>query len=113
MNQLTENSYPNSLPEVNEYEKFSETLKALSHPVRLKIMQLLLSDKICVNEIVKRLDVPQSIISQHLSILRNRGILVRQKKGTRTWYMISDDLAMVITNFLNGRDESRYKLKSY
>jgi len=82
------------------YERSSEILKALSHPVRLKILQVLLNNQICVSEIVTNLKLPQAIISHHLSVLRNKQVLTSQKKGTRIWYMINDDLSKEITSYL-------------
>jgi ArsR family transcriptional regulator len=73
------------------YEEGSGVLKALGHPVRLKIVEGLLSRDECnVQKMVKALGLPQSTISQHLGILRSRGILRIRKEGTKSCYRISD-----------------------
>ena len=72
------------------YEKVSETLKALAHPARLKIVAGLLKDECNVGQIQKALKLPQSTISQHLRILKNAGIIKGRKEGTKTCYRVID-----------------------
>jgi ArsR family transcriptional regulator len=75
------------------YKDESEMLKALAHPVRLQIIQIIIGlreDECCVTAIQKRLDMPQSTISQHLQILRNRGIIEGNKKGVEVCYRVID-----------------------
>lgn len=75
-----------------DYEKKSELLKALGHPVRLRIVEGLLSNSECnVNDMVVRLGLPQSTVSQHLSILRHRGIIAPRKEGVQVCYRVIDD----------------------
>jgi len=74
-----------------DLEKDSETLKALGHPIRLKIVVGLLGSDGCnVNKIVSRLKIPQSTVSQHLAKLRHAHILVPIKEGVNTCYCIKD-----------------------
>ena len=75
-----------------DYEKYSEMLKALGHPIRLKIVEGLLDKEECnVTRIVNALNVPQSTVSQHLSILKSRGIISSQKKGVENCYSVNDE----------------------
>jgi ArsR family transcriptional regulator len=71
-------------------EDTAELLKALAHPVRLKIIGYLASGKKCVKHIWEALDLPQPNVSQHLSILRNRGILGYKREGSIVCYYIRD-----------------------
>lgn len=69
----------------------SELLKALGHPLRLKIVMGLLEAAECnVNTIVARLGIPQSTASQHLGILKHRGIIAPRKEGVKTCYRVVD-----------------------
>lgn len=69
----------------------SELLKALGHPVRLKIVAgLLLKNECNVNKIVKALGLPQSTVSQHLALLKSRGIVQIRKEGVRICYRLAD-----------------------
>jgi len=72
-------------------EESSEIFKALAHPVRLEIITGLLKDECNVAQIQKRLGLPQSTISQHLRILRDRGIIKARQEGTRRCYKIVDN----------------------
>ncbi len=79
-----------------DYKNESEILKAIANPVRLQIITTLMKiansgeEKCSVNDIQRSLDLPQSTISQQLSILKSRGIIVGKKYGTRTCYKIID-----------------------
>jgi len=72
------------------YEEISETLKALAHPARLRIVLGLLKDECNVAQIQKVLGLPQSTISQHLRILKNAGIIKGRKEGTKICYRVID-----------------------
>jgi len=72
------------------YEKVSETLKALGHPARLKIVAGLLKDECNVAQIQKVLRLPQSTISQHLRILKNAGIIKGRREANKTCYSVID-----------------------
>ena len=65
-------------------------LKAMSHPLRLKILCVLGTNKISVQEIVEQVGTSQSNISQHLAILREKDILGFKKEANRVYYFIDD-----------------------
>lgn len=72
-------------------EKDSEILKALSNPIRLKIVAGLMEHDGCnVSKMVDKLEISQSNVSQHLAILRRIGILKATRKGTTTCFSIED-----------------------
>ena len=67
----------------------TEVMRALAHPVRLKILEFLDQNKnIQVNQIYNTLKIEQSIASQHLRILKNAGVLVADKDGKYMHYAI-------------------------
>jgi len=69
----------------------SRSLKAMAHPLRLKILCVLgSSSEVSVQEIVEQVGTSQSNISQHLSILRDKGILASRKDANKVYYRISD-----------------------
>lgn len=92
-----------------EFEQYSEILKAISHPVRLQILQVLLNGSKCVTDIVSSLDLPQAIVSHHLGVLRNGGVLNRRKEGTRIWYGINCEFSKTITSYLAREIHTRTK----
>lgn len=65
-------------------------LKAMSHPLRLKILCTLGSNRVSVQEIVEHVGTTQSNISQHLGILRDKGILACKKDANRVYYYVDD-----------------------
>jgi len=86
-----------------DYEAFSEMLKALAHPARLKIVSGLVADECNVGQIQRRLGLPQSTISQHLAILKKAGIIRGRREGTRTCYRVIDARARRILDMVEGR----------
>ena len=69
----------------------SRSLKAMAHPLRLKILCILGgSNEVSVQDIVDYVGTSQSNISQHLSILRDKGILTARKDANKVFYRISD-----------------------
>jgi len=85
------------------YEQISETLKALAHPARLKIVVGLLKDECNVAQIQKVLGLPQSTISQHLRTLKNAGIIKGRKEGTKTCYRVIDAQVRKILEIIKGK----------
>lgn len=70
----------------------SRSLKAMAHPLRLKILCILgTSGEVSVQDIVDQVGSSQSNISQHLSILRDKGILNSRKEANKVFYSICDD----------------------
>ena len=73
-----------------DIEKASRSLKAMSHPLRLKILCTLGNQEVSVQEIVEQVGTSQSNISQHLAILRDKGILASRKDANRVYYRVGD-----------------------
>lgn len=69
-------------------ENFSEILKAMAHPVRLMILRELLRNPRCVTAIHEILDVRQPNISQHLTILKNSGLVRADRDGSYRCYYL-------------------------
>ncbi len=82
------------------FEETSRVLKVLGHPVRLEIVHNLMRDECNVNNIVKRLNIPQSTVSQHLRILQDRGIITPRKEGVITCYSVVDERVRQIVEIL-------------
>ena len=69
----------------------SRSMKAMAHPLRLKILCILGGNtEVSVQDIVEQVGTSQSNISQHLSILRDKGILAARKDANKVYYRISD-----------------------
>ena len=69
-------------------ENAAEVFKALAHPIRLRIINFLIDGEKCVSDIIKAVGGKQSITSQHLNMMRGRGILSCRRKGAMVYYHI-------------------------
>jgi ArsR family transcriptional regulator len=74
-----------------DINRAARCLKAMSHPLRLKILCVLGTESISVQDIVKQVGTSQSNISQHLAILREKDILAYKKEANRVYYYIDDE----------------------
>ena len=83
-----------------DYEKNSKIFKALAHPLRLKMVEMLLDDECCVTDVSNALGMPQSTSSQHISILKNAGVVFPKKYGTRTCYFVNEGIVTDILKIL-------------
>lgn len=89
--------------EFERLEQYSEVLRAIAHPIRLAIIQLLKEgDSMSVTGIHERLQIEQAAASHHLKILRFNGILQAQRKGRFTFYLIRDDTYPQILELLKA-----------
>ncbi|HTG83032.1 MAG TPA: metalloregulator ArsR/SmtB family transcription factor [Geobacteraceae bacterium] len=72
-------------------------LRTLGHPVRLKIVAGLTGRCACVKEIWECLEMPQAVVSQHLKVMKENGILAARREGAKVCYSLKDDaLAEVV-----------------
>lgn len=76
-------------------------LKALAHPIRLKIVKKLSSKILCVCELNEDLDFSQSNLSQHLRILTDAGILEKTRDGSRINYNIKNERVIDLLKIVN------------
>ena len=85
-----------------DLEQTSMVLKALSHPLRLKILCMLGdgSVEVGVQEIVVATGASQSNISQHLSIMKGKGLIKARKNGNRVLYRLSDGRMMLLFSMM-------------
>ena len=72
------------------YKVKADFLRALSHPVRLKLIEVLKRGEKSVSALVKQLGVAQSSLSRHLLALRDAGILKSRQERTTVYYSLSD-----------------------
>ena len=112
-------SYVNSMVMKRETSIF----KALSDETRLRIMKLLLKKELCVCELEAALNLPQSKVSRHLTVLRSLGLVEGRREGTWIFYSFSKpendfekSIVQIIKNALSDselvkQDEERLKRK--
>jgi len=85
-------------------QKLAETvafLKAISDKNRLEIICLLKENEKCVCEIVGFLEIPQNLVSHHLKVLRQKGLVVSRKEGLKVFYSLNHQNFARFLEFFN------------
>lgn len=78
----------------------AEILKVLGHPVRLKIVAGLCTRECNVKHIWECLGLPQATVSQHLALLKNKGIIEGKREGVEVHYTVVHPLAKKLIEIL-------------
>ena len=68
----------------------ADVLKAVAHPVRLQIIELLEKKEMCVGSIAKALGGKQAMTSQQLSMMKDKGVLECRRDGAKVYYRIAN-----------------------
>jgi len=88
---------------MKEYDTESEIFKALSHPIRIKILMGLKHHNNCnVSLMAEKLQIPQSSVSQHLAMMKSRGIIYPKKDKVKTCYQIVNPLVLKILELIES-----------
>jgi ArsR family transcriptional regulator len=82
------------------FDREAEILKVLGHPVRLKIVAGLMSQSCNVKKIWECLELPQATVSQHLALLKNKGIIEGRREGVEVYYQVVSGEARKIVGAL-------------
>ena len=84
--------------------QLAAAFKAVGHPVRLQILELLAlqSDPVCVCNIESRFSLSQPTISHHLRVLRKAGLVTSERRGTWIYYAVSEEGIGPISSFLRS-----------
>ena len=83
----------------------AELLKVIGHPVRLKIVAGLCSRECNVKHMWECLSLPQATVSQHLALLKNKGIIAGRRDGVEVHYSVINPLARQIITAICGEPE--------
>jgi len=76
-----------------DFSKEAEMLKVLGHPIRLKIVAGLCTQACNVKYIWECLGLPQATVSQHLALLKNKGIIEGTREGVEVRYSVVSQFA--------------------
>ena len=83
-------SSPPKLIELAHLQEAAECLRTLAHPVRLRMVQLMLRDELTVGELAKACDIPSHMASEHLRMMQRCGLLARRQDGRRIFYQVAE-----------------------
>ncbi|BCL76202.1 hypothetical protein JHS3_19380 [Jeongeupia sp. HS-3] len=81
-------------------QQASRAMKAMSHPLRLKILCVLGENEVSVQDIVDAVGTTQSNISQHLALMREKGVLRTRKDANRVFYRVGDIRTLELVELL-------------
>jgi len=96
--QNTAMTTPLNNTEKNEQHVMAEIMKAIAHPDRVAILSLLCrkkSKKLMVKTIYEELGLQQPIVSRHLNIMKNAGVVKRLQEGQKTFYCLCNEKKFV------------------
>jgi DNA-binding transcriptional ArsR family regulator len=80
----------NRLLESGRLQEAAECLRTLAHPVRLRMVQLMLRGRLTVGEIAEACEIPSHSASEHLRMMQHCGLLARRQDGRRIYYQVSE-----------------------
>ena len=83
-----------------DIEQAAQAIKAMAHPLRLKILCLLGNQELSVQDIVENVGTTQSNISQHLAILRDKDVLATRKEANFVYYRINDPRTLKLVGLM-------------
>lgn len=89
-------------------ESTARMLKCLGHPLRLRIIDLLEREgELTVTEVQEALELEQAVCSQHLNLMRDKGILARRKEGVHVYYRLGDPRSLKVLGCLRNTSSAR------
>lgn len=91
---------------IDKLESAASKLRAISHPMRIAIIDLLAKDdKLSVTEIYEKLNIEQATASHHLNILKNKGVLDSKREGKKIYYSLKNVTLTEIIECINRCNE--------
>ena len=94
----------------------SDFFRVLAHPTRIRLLEELVQGERTVQDLQAGLSLDQPLVSQHLALLRGRGVVVARREGTQAYYALASplvaDVLRLSREFLNHQlSESRSMLR--
>ncbi|TWT50033.1 putative HTH-type transcriptional regulator/MT0088 [Thalassoglobus neptunius] len=88
---------------VQAFQEAAECLKTLAHPVRLRMVQLLLHGRYTVGELASDCEVPDNVASEHLRLMQRCGFFTSEREGRRVYYQIAEPHLENLMNCVESR----------
>lgn len=98
------------------YQAKAEFFRTLGHPARIRILELLSERELAVHDLLDRIEIEPSNLSQQLAVLRRAGLVTQRRQGGEVLYSVSvedvRDLLLSARRILLGLIEDRDRLRS-
>lgn len=91
------------LTPLESLEEATECLRTLAHPHRLRMVEMLLQEDFTVGELAEACGIPSHMASQHLGLMRDRGLLSSRRECRRIYYEIAEEGLESIMACVAGR----------
>lgn len=85
------------------FAQAAECLRTLAHPVRLRIVQLLLHGRYTVGELAEDCEVPDNVASEHLRLMQRCGFFTSRREGRRVYYQVAEPHLQNLMACVEGR----------
>ena len=95
-----------SVPKLTDLENLqqaAECLRTLAHPVRLRMVQMMLQGEFAVGELAEACQIPSHMASEHLRRMQHCGFLTRRQEGRRTYYQVIEPAVEKILGYIENR----------
>ena len=86
----TTNASPKPVGDPQAFTEAAECLKTLAHPVRLRMVQLLLQGRYTVGELAEDCGVPSNVASEHLRLMQRCGFFTSEREGRKVFYQVAE-----------------------
>ncbi len=84
----------------------ADCLRALAHPVRIRMSQLLLHDRYTVGELAEDCGVLENVASEHLRLMQRCGFFTSEREGRRVYYRVAEPQLERLLDCIEGRFQS-------
>jgi len=109
MSNHTDDNPVTGLIPMETLERVAPIIRNVAHPVRLRILDFLQSDgqSRTVSEIIEATGGEQAVVSQHLRVLRDQGVVSARRAGSFMLYAILDDSVLLVLDCIRKRTATR------
>jgi ArsR family transcriptional regulator, zinc-responsive transcriptional repressor len=81
----------------------AECLRTLAHPIRLRMIQLMLREELTVGELAEACGIPSHVASEHLRMMQHCGLLDRRQDGRRIYYQVAEPTVARLMECIESR----------
>jgi ArsR family transcriptional regulator, zinc-responsive transcriptional repressor len=81
----------------------AECLRTLAHPIRLRMIQLMLREELTVGELAEACGIPSHVASEHLRMMQHCGLLGRRQDGRRIYYQVAESTVARLMECIESR----------
>ena len=91
------------LIDLENLQEAAECLRTLAHPVRLRMVQLMLREELTVGELAEACEIPSHMASEHLRMMQHCGLLARRQDGRRIYYQVAEPTVERLMDCIESR----------